>query len=208
MKKILDFIKKNRSYFVLLGIVICLVAVDQITKYVVKTNVQYGLTPGIEVIRNFFYITYSENTGALNGSFTGKSTLLIIVTLVAIGVFIYLVKDINFTKKKLYSWALTLIIAGTFGNFIDRLFNDGGVVDFLSFYPIGAGHDWGINWLSLNPFPTFNIADSCLTVGVIALAIDILFFEKDLFKKKDDKPNVPADELKEEQIEESTNGNN
>lgn len=221
MKKVIAFINKYRHYLMAFGICVCLILVDQITKHVVKNNVEMGLYPGIEVIRNFFYITYSENTGALNGSFSGKQSLLIVVTIFAILVFIYLAKDVNFTKKRLFSWAVCLIMAGTIGNFIDRLFNNGGVVDFLSFYPFTKGHDWVISWISLDPWPTFNFADSFLVVGVISLAIDLLFFEKDLKEKKDkNTPNVPESDLKnnsvdspvdttedvEESNEEDTNG--
>ncbi|MBO7086582.1 MAG: signal peptidase II, partial [Bacilli bacterium] len=64
MKKVLDFIKKYKHYFLAFGIVACFVAADQITKYVVRQNVELGLYPGIKVFDNFFYITYSINTGA------------------------------------------------------------------------------------------------------------------------------------------------
>ena len=206
MNKFIDLLKKYKHYIFAILIIACFVAVDQITKYVVKSNVQYGLNPGIEVINKFFYITYSENTGAMNGSFSGKQALLIIITLIALGIFIYLGKDINFTKRKLFSWSLCLIVSGAVGNFIDRIFNNGGVVDFLSFYPLGMGHDWPFTRLSLDPWPTFNIADSLLVIGVIALIVNLLFFEKELLtsKKDKDKPNVPEDEIKEE----DTDGNN
>ena len=90
MNKFIDLLKKYKHYIFAILIISCFVAVDQITKYVVKSNVQYGLNPGIEVINKFFYITYSENTGAMNGSFSGKQVLLIIITLIALGIFIYL----------------------------------------------------------------------------------------------------------------------
>ncbi|MBP5550786.1 MAG: signal peptidase II [Bacilli bacterium] len=201
MKKVLDFIKKYKHYFLAFGIVACFVAADQITKYVVRQNVELGLYPGIKVINNFFYITYSINTGAMNGILTGNKAILIIITLIALVIFGFFAKDINFMKKRLYSWSVCLIIAGTLGNFIDRLFLN-GVTDFLSFYPLGKGHDWFISWISLDPWPTFNIADSLLVIGVIALVIYLLFFDKELFQKKDkDKPAVPADELKEEETD-------
>ena len=199
MKKVLDFIKKYCHYFYAAGIILCLIAADQITKQVVRANVAYGATPGIKIINNFFYITYSENHGAMNGSFTGYLALLIIITIIALGVFGYLLRSVNFQKKRLYSWALCLIVAGTLGNFIDRIFNHGGVIDFLSVYPLGMGHDWAITKWSLDPWPTFNIADSLLVVGVISLAVQILFFDKEKDQKRDkNTPNVPVEDLKEE----------
>ena len=206
MNKVFAFIKRFRHYFYAIGIIACLMAADQVTKHVVKENVQMGLYPGIQVIKNFFYITYSENHGAMNGMLDGNLVLLIIITVIALGIFVYLLKGVNFQTKKLYSWSLCLIVTGTLGNFLDRLFNDGGVVDFLSVYPLGMGHDWGITRWSLDPWPTFNIADCCLVIGVISLAIYLLFFDPDMKKKKEDKdkPNVPTDELKEE----NSDGNN
>ena len=205
MNKILSFLKKYRHYVIAVLIVACFVSFDLISKQVVKDNVEYGLTPGVEVISRFFYITYSENFGAANGSFTGYTTILIIVSVIALGIFGYLAKDINFTKKRLYSWSICLIIAGTLGNLINRIFNGGGVIDFLSFYPLGMGNDWFINRWSLDPWPTFNIADSLLVIGVIAFAVHTLFFEQNDKPKKDkNTPNVPEDEL----IEEDNNGNN
>ena len=205
MKKVLDFIKKYRHYFFAFGIVVCLVAIDQITKQVVKNNVEYGAMPGVKIINNFFYITYSENFGAVNGSFDGYSVLLIVITIIALGVFIYLMRKVDFQNKKLYSWALCLIMAGTLGNFIDRIFNGGGVVDFLSVYVLGMGHDWPITRWSLDPWPTFNIADSLLVIGVISLAVQLVFFEKESEPKKDkNTPNVPEEELKKEE----SDGNN
>ena len=80
-----------------------------------------------------------------------------------------------FAVKKSYKWlafSLTFVVAGTIGNYIDRLINS-EVVDFLSF-------QFGSYF-----FPTFNVADICLTVGVIMLIIHFFFFDENaLFKKK------------------------
>ena len=81
-----------------------------------------------------------------------------------------------YALKKNYRWlkvALIFVIAGTIGNFIDRmLFNE--VIDFLGFI------FWGYY------FPVFNIADSFLVVGTIMIIMHFLFFDKDaIFRKKD-----------------------
>ena len=71
-------------------------------------------------------------------------------------------------SQKLFGWALTLILGGAVGNVIDRLVH-GYVVDFLQFH-----------WDFLRPiwwqgnFPTFNVADSAITLGAILLILDEL----------------------------------
>lgn len=68
-------------------------------------------------------------------------------------------------EQRLLAWALTLVLGGAVGNLIDRLLL-GKVVDFLQWH----WHDWY--------FPSFNLADSAITLGVILLLIDGLFFKK------------------------------
>ena len=83
--------------------------------------------------------------------------------------FYYLLKEIDFKEKPLYSIAITLLIAGAIGNFIDRMLL-GYVVDFLDFIIFGYN------------FPTFNVADMALVIGVTIFAIDI--FKEDIFHAK------------------------
>ena len=73
-------------------------------------------------------------------------------------------------KKLIYSISVSMMISGTLGNYIDRLFR-GYVVDFLSFH------------FGSYIYPTFNIADSLLVVGVILFCFDILFLEHKRTKK-------------------------
>ena len=72
-----------------------------------------------------------------------------------------------FKKKPLYSIGVTLLIAGTLGNFIDRLVF-AAVLDFIDFVIPIVRYD----------FPIFNVADICLTIGMTLFVVDILFFEK------------------------------
>lgn len=136
------------------------IIIDQLTKFLafkyLTEGIAYKGIPG-------FDLTLHKNTGAAWGMFANKMWFLIIITFVAFGFFIYLMKDFDLKENSIYSASLILIIAGTFGNFIDRIFL-GYVRDFIQFS----------FWTS---FPVFNFADMCLTVGVIFLAIDILFGE-------------------------------
>lgn len=153
-------------------LMIACVVVDQITKFAFK---EIYLNGGETiVIDGFFKLTYAENTGAA-WSFLAEvswgQTFFKILTGVALVAFvfmyIYAVKN-NFTWLK---FALALIIGGTIGNFIDRLFL-GYVIDFLGFI-FGDYH-----------FPIFNLADSFLCVGVIMLIIHFLFLDESAVFKK------------------------
>ncbi|HQC74632.1 MAG TPA: signal peptidase II, partial [Bacilli bacterium] len=91
----------------------------------------------------------------------GKLWFFIIITIVALGFLAYLAKDFDLKENAIFSASYILIVIGTIGNFIDRLFNNGLVRDFLTF--------------DFMNFPSFNFADMCLTVGVFFLTLDILF---------------------------------
>lgn len=162
-EKFIDTIRNVnwKSVFISLGIVAFFLFVDQFTKYIIETKM--SLHESIPVIDGFFSITSHRNTGAAWGIASGKLTFFIIITIVALVIYIYLYKDCNFKELLIYSIALSLIVSGTLGNFIDRLFKDGKVTDFLDF--IIFGYD----------FPIFNVADSCLVIGVFLFAYDILF---------------------------------
>lgn len=166
------FDRKRIILFIVIPVVVCLlfVAVDQITKAVVEKN-QTNTT----VIENFFYLSYTVNSGAgfsfLADKAWGQTLFKIITPVALIGFTVFYV----FAVRKSYKWltfSIALIISGTIGNYIDRLLNS-RVVDFLRF-------QFGSYF-----FPTFNVADICLTVGVIMLILHFLFFDNSaIFKKK------------------------
>lgn len=142
-------------------IIFILVLLDQITKIIVMHNM--SIAESITIIPNFFKFHYVTNTGAAWSKFQGQMVFFYIITTVALAVFFYyLIKEGNIANKKLYTISLLLIIAGTIGNYIDRILYQ-KVVDFLDFYIFGYD------------FPVFNVADSLLTIGVIGFAISVLF---------------------------------
>jgi signal peptidase II len=127
----------------------------------------------IVVIPEFFKLKLHYNTGAAFSSFDGNFPFLMIMTVVATIVFIFMAKYADFKSKKFYSWGIYLMIGGMIGNFIDRVFNYGkGVVDFLAF-----------TLFKTYDFAVFNMADTFLVIGVICIMIDILFFEAKREKK-------------------------
>lgn len=161
-----------KKFKLMIASVLAIIMLDQLTKYLVDTFIYYDYDArpprgdSYTIIRNFFELTHHRNTGAAWGSLDGQLTLFIIITVVALGVFIYLAKDINYKTMFFYSLGITLLIGGTIGNFIDRLFrHDNAVVDMLDFYIFGYN------------FPVFNVADMALTIGMFAFALDIFFLE-------------------------------
>jgi len=158
--------KKKNILIMLIGILV-LVGLDQLTKVLITETIVYG--ERISVIPSFFYITQHHNPGAAWGILEGEFVFFVFVTIFALGLFTYLSFDMDFKHKKFYSIGLTLLIAGTIGNFIDRIvFNY--VIDFLDFYIFSYN------------FPIFNVADMALTIGVTMFAIDLLILDR----KRDD----------------------
>ncbi len=163
-------------------IALACIILDQVSKIIIMTNLELG--DSIEVIRNFFYITFIRNDGVAFGmSFSDKPWLNLLIQLliaaICLALFIFLtIKYKDFKKNKWVGIALGLLIGGLIGNVIDRIFYPThSVTDFLSFilyYP------WIENSkliIASNPFAVFNIADSCLNVGVFMLVIFLIFIE-------------------------------
>lgn len=144
-----------------IAIIIAGLIIDQLSKYIIKSNVEYGDI--ITVINNFFYITHHENRGAAWGIFQNGRYFFIVLTIILVAILGYFLYK---TKSKMLKTSLAIIIGGAAGNFVDRV-RTGGVVDFLDFY-IGNYH-----------FPTFNAADTFIVVGSIMLAIYMIFIYKE-----------------------------
>ena len=136
----------------LIGIIVVIVALDQWSKWMIKTS--YNLYQSEPIIEGFFYFTYVTNDGMAFGlSFPGGKTILLIVTLILTGVIMWMLwKEKN--SHNLIRYGLTLILAGAIGNMIDRILY-GKVVDFLDI--IIGNFNWYI----------FNVADSAVTSGMI-----------------------------------------
>ncbi len=148
-------------------IVAVLVAADQLTKRAVVTHMELNQTiPAIDGLLNWTYIL---NDGASFGMLSGKTTLLLITTGIVMAVlafYLYSGKMTHITGKM----AALLILAGGIGNCIDRVFNDGKVIDFIDIDPIFS-------------FPKFNVADCCVTVGGVLFCVFMIFFCEDDKKK-------------------------
>lgn len=145
--------------WLVLSIVAVTLVVDQLTKFLVVKYMTIGQS--ISVIDNFLYITSHRNEGAAWGILQGKMIFFYVVTLIVVGVVIVWISRLDIKKEKLLVIALSLILGGALGNFIDRVMYQ-HVVDFINTYIFGYD------------FPIFNIADSALCIGVFLMAIDAI----------------------------------
>jgi signal peptidase II len=130
--------------------------VDQGTKYLIATRLELG--EQIPVIGNFFLITSHRNRGAAFGILQGQQWFFFLVTVVVVGGIVWYLNKTRHSRKML-SVALGLVLGGAIGNFLDRMIS-GEVVDFLLF-----------NFGSYS-FPIFNVADSCIVIGVGLILLD------------------------------------
>lgn len=151
-------------YYLLSLIIICF---DQLTKWIIIKYMEFG--ESIPVIQNLFYITSHRNQGAAWGILQGKLWFFYIITIIVIVLIVYYLQKYS-KGKVLMSIALSMMLGGAIGNFIDRVFRK-EVVDFIDVKIFGYN------------FPIFNIADASLTIGVILLII-VMFLEERKEKKE------------------------
>ena len=139
---------------------IILIGIDQWTKYLAVQHLADGTV--VQAVPGVFDFLYVENRGAAFGMLQDTRWFLIVVTVALIAAI--LVFALRCKSKSLWLiGAVTLIVAGGIGNLIDR-FLSGFVVDFIH--------------LLFMDFPCFNVADICVCIGAVLLAIYILFSEK------------------------------
>jgi signal peptidase II len=152
---------RNRGRYGL--IVATVVVLDQITKILVKQLMV--LHESRTLVEGILSLTYVQNRGAAFGILSDadlpyQSWMFSIVSLLAlIAIAIYAVRLPH--SDRLAQTALSLVMGGACGNLIDRA-RHGYVIDFVDVY--WKGHHW----------PAFNVADSCISVGVCLLLLDIL----------------------------------
>jgi signal peptidase II len=140
-----------------------IVIVDQITKALVRAHVP--IYDSVTIIPGYLNLAHVRNSGAAFGflgavDFPYKSAILALVATAAfIGIAFYAARTSS--HERLARFGLAMILAGAIGNLIDRL-AFGSVIDFVDVV-FGSWHFWA-----------FNVADSAITLGVIAMLIDMM----------------------------------
>jgi signal peptidase II len=198
MNKIKEITKK--IFFSYIWLAVLFILIDQITKWIVQTSITTNDV--IRVIPGLCNIILSHNEGAAfglgdTGDVTGRIIFICISLVVGTALLIYYFKKFK-TMKTSLKVVFSLLIAGCFGNLIDRAFywqatvGFNGVIDWIDFY-LGTSH-----------FATFNIADSCLTIGTIVFII-IMVKDEMKAKKSEGAYDLSPEELEKKKIAQNEN---
>jgi signal peptidase II len=163
--------RKKLYTFVLVSIAV--IGIDRLFKWIIKSTMELG--ESINVIGNFVQISYILNSGIAFGMFDSnpspmKIPILVAVSFVALGIIFYIFFSLP-KNIKLTGISMGLIFGGAIGNIIDRILR-GEVLDFIDIdfpnFSIPALGVYMIRW------PTFNVADSSVLVGIIMLLVIII----------------------------------
>ncbi len=152
---------------------ILVIVLDQVSKYMIRSNLEIGEI--LKITKNFFWVTYVQNTGAAFSLSLGSDTVnrifFIAFTIIATIIIFYIfLKAKNIIEKISFA----LILGGAIGNLIDRIII-GSVTDFLwCDFPDFLMHRW----------PVFNIADSSIVIALTLMIIYFIFFEKKHLEEK------------------------
>jgi len=152
-----SWLGKLRYLFVSLG----LIALDQWTKWLVEIHLPQHMAQPI--IPGLLNLTHVRNTGVAFGLFASQGmsggswllTLLGLAALAAVAIYFWFAS----AHDRLLLVSLALVVGGAVGNLIDRM-SSGAVTDFIDVY-VGSYH-----------WPSFNVADSAISIGIVLMAID------------------------------------
>jgi signal peptidase II len=150
----------SRESRIALAIVAAVVGLDQATKWIVVQSME--LHQSLPVISGVFNLTYVRNSGAAFGLFADlpsavRAPIFAALSVGALVLLLFLLRGLRPDQWGMRV-ALACVLGGAIGNLIDRV-RDGEVVDFLDVY--WQGYHW----------PAFNVADSFITLGVVAILL-------------------------------------
>ena len=157
----------GNKYLFLFVISSALIIIDQYTKFMVSLHIP--LNYSVNVVAGFFNLTHIRNSGVAFGIFSEQNSelkpyLLIFVSIIAIIAILAIFHQTD-REKKMVQTGLVLVFSGAIGNLIDRVLHK-EVIDFIDIF--FENQHW----------PAFNIADACITIGVVLLAADMLVNSK------------------------------
>lgn len=168
---------KQHQSLIIYSISGLIIVLDQVSKYIVKKSMY--LHESMEVLGDFFRLTYIENPGMAFGiQLESKFWFTLLSIAASIIVLVYLIRLPN--ERFLFRLSLSLIFGGAIGNLIDRILY-GKVVDFfdVEFFNISipAFKFFFISFpgYDLHRWPVFNVADAAVSCGMILIIWMILF---------------------------------
>ena len=158
-----NFVKQYLYLGLLAGVV---AGLDQLTKSVVRTNLDLGAVwMPWEWLSPYARVVHWYNTGVAFGMFQGMGFIFTILAIIVAVIIIYI-----YPQVPVEDWSLRLAmgmqLGGALGNLVDRLM---------------IGHV--TDWISVGTFPVFNIADSSISVGVGVLILGVWMQEREQRKK-------------------------
>ena len=147
---------------VLAGVAGAVYLADQVTKALVVTNLPVGTRTN--VVGDFVQLWHAQNRGAAFSLLQDSQLLFLVVSAVALVTIAYFYRSLHGRSVWLYA-ILGLVLGGTLGNLTDRI-RQQYVTDFVS---VGIGD---LRW------PTFNVADSSIVVGILSIVVLLAIFER------------------------------
>jgi len=152
--------RRTTPLWIWLAIAIAVVLLDQLTKTLITRSFQLN---DVRTITPFFDLVRAHNTGAAFSFLAGASGwqrwFFIGLGAVAAVFIVWLLA--RHRDQRLFCWALALVLGGAVGKVLDRILH-GHVVDFIQ-----------VHWASAY-FPSFNVADSAISIGAMLLILDEL----------------------------------
>jgi signal peptidase II len=140
-------VRSGRTILLTALVAVAVVVADQVSKAIVRASIdpfeQVQVVPGLHLI-------HTENSGVAFSVFSGGGPLVVIVAIAALGALVAFF--LTHLHRRLVWLPTGLLLGGAAGNLIDRA-RLGGVTD----------------WIKLPHWPAFNLADACITVGVLTL---------------------------------------
>jgi len=153
----------RNKYLFLFVISSALIVIDQYTKFMITLHIP--LNYSMNVVAEFLNFTHIRNSGVAFGIFSEENSelkpyLLIFVSIIAI-IAILVIFHQTEKEKKMVHTGLVLVFSGAIGNLIDRVLHK-EVIDFIDIF------------FENKHWPAFNVADACITIGVILMLADLL----------------------------------
>jgi len=158
---------RARSFRFEFAIIAAILAADQITKALVRAYIP--LHDSVTLVAGWLHLTHVRNTGAAFGFLNAadfpykQAVVALAATAALMGIALYAARVSS--HQRLARVGLAMILAGAIGNLVDRLWL-GSVVDFVDVV-LGGWHFWA-----------FNVADAAITLGVLAMMIDMIGLDR------------------------------
>lgn len=169
---------RPRRIGLVVTLAVVIIVLDQITKLLIVAHLDPE-DPPKRILGGLVYLSLFRNGGA---AFSTASGVTWILALVAIGVVVVIIRMASKLRSTAWAIALGLVLGGAIGNLIDRIFRSPGflrghVVDFISLFEPDGQH-----------FAVFNVADSGITLGAVALVLTAIFgIDMDGYRTRDKK---------------------